>query len=171
MGLISGFRRRGIINLLKKYVKQGDYVLDLGSGKGTILKSLGVKGVGVDKFIKPQDTDKIKFLQSDITAKLPLKENTFDVCIMSAVLEHLTDAKVLEEARRVLKPKGKLIILTPKPSADILLLVMWKLGLLDEFEHYVYYTSRGLETIAKNYGFRVLENRSFGVVNLCVCHK
>ena len=172
MGLISGYRRKRIIKLLKKYIREKDYVLDLGSGNGSILKALNVKGVGVDKFVKPEDTDKVKFYKQDITGKMPFKQDTFDVCVMSAVLEHLTDAKVLEESRRVLKPKGKLIILTPKPSADILLLLLWKFKMLDEFEHYVYYTQRGLESVAKSYGLKILELKSFGrAVNLCVCEK
>ncbi len=57
----------------------------------------------------------LKFIFLDAERKFPFKDKSFDKVIMTEVLEHLTkEDKVLEEIRRVLKSKGKLILSVPK---------------------------------------------------------
>jgi hypothetical protein len=54
--------------------------------------------------------------QLDITA-IDLPPGSFDVVICSHVLEHVDDAKALEQLRRVLAPSGTLLLLTPVVDA------------------------------------------------------
>ena len=50
------------------------------------------------------------FIRGDVQ-DLPFKENSFDIVYCRYILEHVPDPlRVLKEARRVLKPGGKLFI-------------------------------------------------------------
>ncbi|MEE2662263.1 MAG: methyltransferase domain-containing protein [Pseudomonadota bacterium] len=45
------------------------------------------------------------------TAKLPLKSNTYDVCLLSVSVQYLTDPlSVFSEVSRILKPEGSIVI-------------------------------------------------------------
>lgn len=67
---------------------------------------------------------------------LPFEDNRFDLVTMLAVLEHLTDPPfVIGEIARVLKPGGRLVLTTPKKSADALIRLYVR-DLDDEHETY-----------------------------------
>lgn len=95
-------------------------LLDVGCGNGQFLqnmKNLGweVKGVEIDERAV---TTARKFLGLDVisgtleNAQFP--DNFFDIVTVSHVIEHLYDPiNFLGECRRVLKPGGKLVLLTP----------------------------------------------------------
>src|SRR3990167_2110486 len=103
-----------------KYLKKNDVVLDLGSGNGqsSIKASRFAKkivGLEIDKELikiakKSAEIKKLKnvtFLESDLEEKLNLKNNSFDKIIFLDVLEHLVKRdKILQEIKRILKPKG-----------------------------------------------------------------
>jgi SAM-dependent methyltransferase len=78
--------------------------------------------------------------------KLPFKPRYFDVITMLAVAEHINPdslAQLLEEAHRVLKPGGRLILTTPAAWSDGLLRSMASLGLVSAeeiHEHVFAYT-------------------------------
>lgn len=113
-------------------IKEGDIVLDLGSGAGidAILaaKKVGSKGkvIGVDmteemiakanENAKKQGIKNVEFLLGEIE-NLPLKDNSVDTIITNCVINLTPDkAKTFSEAYRVLKPWGKIYL------SDIVLL-------------------------------------------------
>lgn len=113
--------RREFIKLLLKG-KKPSKILDVGCGTGetlTFLKTLFPKAklYGVDtsttaiKFSKARGH---KNILKSTAAKLPYKDNTFDVILFLDVLEHIKDDQsVIIEAKRVLKKGGCIIITSP----------------------------------------------------------
>lgn len=117
------------IQLLQAELASARHVLDLGCGDGTrlavLIKESHVKlieTVGVDLSslaikLASQQYPQLKFVQADL-ARLPFKNNQFDLAYCAFVLEHLDQPeKVIEEARRVLKKGGKLIMVAPNFGA------------------------------------------------------
>lgn len=114
-------------------INDGVKVLDLGCGPGTFLSLLGAiksnttaKGVDLDskqiafarKLIHMQGLgDRIQFgIINDPFKVLPFEDKLFDVITMNEVVEHIHPFfahRMLVEAKRVLKPGGKLLLTTP----------------------------------------------------------
>src|SRR2546421_9546 len=107
----------------------GEKVLDIGCSQGIVGLILGREGfkcTGVDieqssldfarKQLKKEDEivrKRVKFRLADASA-LPFRDDSFDSVILGEVLEHLTHPdNVLNEAHRVLKQRGRLIITVP----------------------------------------------------------
>ncbi len=103
---------------------EGENILDVGCGSGTIVKMLlekGKKVTGVDIGKKFVDHCQFRyksaiFCEADAQC-LPFSSKCFDTIVCSEVMEHLEDPeKALEEFHRVLRPSGKLIVTTPNIS-------------------------------------------------------
>jgi SAM-dependent methyltransferase len=60
----------------------------------------------------------VTVLQAGLDARLPIRSASVDVVIMSEVIEHLVDTdSAIEEAHRVLRPGGSLLLSTPNLAA------------------------------------------------------
>lgn len=120
---------------LLDYTKKQAKALDLGCGNGRLyppLKEKQADYTGTDnseELIKIAQ-EKYKEARFVVTEglKLPFHDNSFDIVYCIAVLHHLPSKelriKFLEEARRVLRPKGLMIA------------TVWKLGLKDTLYFY-----------------------------------
>jgi ubiquinone/menaquinone biosynthesis C-methylase UbiE len=105
------------------FIKEGDTVVDLGSGAGidVFLAANIVKGsgrvIGIDmtdemlKKAKKNAADNgytnVEFRKADIEERIPVDENSVDVVISNCVINLTTDkAKTFREIYRILKPNG-----------------------------------------------------------------
>ncbi len=107
--------------ILFEYITPNDKVLDLGCGNGRLypaIKQRGAKYTGVDNSeglisLARQKYPEISFQVAD-AIKLPFENNSFDKIYSIAVLHHIPSKALrqqfLQEARRVLKSHGLLII-------------------------------------------------------------
>jgi len=100
-------------------------LLDIGSHRGgysIAFSKMGYEVTGLEldkdkietaKKASKEYKEEIKFIQSD-ARKTPFKDNTFDVAILSNVIEHIPNTeKLLREIYRILKKQGILYIQFP----------------------------------------------------------
>ncbi len=169
-----------LINQLDLHKKN---VLDIGCYDGTLLSRLRNKdnnlwGIEANPYLTSRAIKKgvqVKnFLLTDET-RLPFHNGFFELVIAGEFIEHVYDpVHFLKEVRRVLAPKGKLLISTPN-LASLSRRCMLFLGInpfiepsLDEPDsvgHIRYYTFKILERLLNQQKFQVIERRS-DVLNL-----
>jgi len=100
-----------------------DSVLEVGSGEGYGAKMLSatasrvvgldVDPVSVQAATAKYDSDKLSFRHYD-GHSIPFEESAFDFVVSFQVIEHVQDVPFyLSEIRRVLRPKGTLLLTTP----------------------------------------------------------
>lgn len=107
-------------HLVRRYgLKPGMRLLDVGCGRGEMLAAFSSHGIdcaGLDLApsagsLAPQ----VPVTLCNATVEpFPVEDTGFDVVFLKSVIEHMVDpAHLLAEIMRVLKPGGRLIVLTP----------------------------------------------------------
>lgn len=182
-------------SLLLQNISPKDRVLDLGCGNGRffeVFKDLKIDYFGIDNSEKIIEIAKKKYPQGNFQVAdaldLPFQTNYFDKILSLAVFHHIPSEEIrlsfLEEAKRVLKPNGLLILtvwnLNPTKmifigkwnrALNLLKLTILKiLGIskLDFGDFFInwrevtpryihYFTRHGLKKITKKAGFLVKE--------------
>lgn len=148
-------RRELVKSLLGR--KRHKRILDVGCGTGETLSFLGklfpkAKLYGIDSSQKAINFSKSRGHKEIIKAnaiKLPFKDNFFDAVLILDVLEHIKDdQRAINEAKKVLKKDGKIIITSPGLS------FIWSPH--DEMQgHQRRYTRREMRKLAKEAGMEV----------------
>ncbi len=147
---------------ISKHISENSIVCDIGCGKEAYLLkkvSKSIKyGIGFDEEIKNYEDSKFNFKSFRIEREVPLKEESCDIVILMAVLEHLNyPQSILNECFRILKEKGLLIFTTPSPRAKPFLeFLAFGLNVIDKKEigdHKNYFSPNQIKKMLKNSGF------------------
>jgi SAM-dependent methyltransferase len=132
--LRPGWRPSGdqLETIVRGYVTRDSNVLDLGCGRGGVAEVIWrdvrlAAGVDVDMASLTGHRAKGMPVVRAVAENLPFPSDSFDVVVSVWVLEHLADPlEVFIEVRRVLRPGGHFIFLTPNLRNP--LMVMNRLG-------------------------------------------
>ncbi|MFA5026614.1 MAG: methyltransferase domain-containing protein [Candidatus Methylomirabilota bacterium] len=107
---------------------EGLRILDCGCGSGELLLLLATKGgkelhgleisPGLCAVTQSKLGERAMIHRSSLQARWPFEAGTFDLIVMTEVMEHLAHPDVaLREARRVLAGDGRLVVTFPNASA------------------------------------------------------
>jgi SAM-dependent methyltransferase len=142
-------------DFFQRWINPSGAVLDLGCGYGEFINQiLAREKYGMD--LNPDSSrmleSGIRFIQQDCSQLWPLSENSLDAVFTSNFFEHLPDkstlGRTLEQARRCLKPGGRLIALGPN--------IKYVPGLYWDFwDHYLPLTETSLSEGLENRGFSI----------------
>jgi len=123
LGLLAYFApfRRASLDFAVMYLPylSGGRLLEVGCGSGKMLKGmadLGWQAEGIDSDPVAVENSRRKGLKvgTESLDDLHYPENCFDAITMSHVIEHVHDpVGLLKECRRILKPGGRLSLVTP----------------------------------------------------------
>jgi SAM-dependent methyltransferase len=123
--------------------------LDIGAGRFEMargFKQLGLDVTGLDSSVEAETYARnanVEFFKHEFAAPepLPFASESFDVVFSKSFIEHMKDPTFfLSECNRILKPKGKVIILTPDWEANTKIFY-------DDVTHVKPFTRESLEQI------------------------
>lgn len=123
----TGYRYKLITSVYKKWIKDGNTILDIGCGTGIITKLLideyNVHITGCD--IKNYLLYDIPFLKIK-GERLPVKDHTFNMVLLNDVLHHIDKLKQKEILIEAIRVADKVLIFEAEPTllgklADIVL--------------------------------------------------
>jgi len=115
--------------------KEQRNILDVGTGPGTLPRilissdsTLKITGIDIDTAMIDEARKKlihknVSFQYDKVNTPMEFTDNQFDVvtfCSVLFLLDDSTKTNLINEALRVLKPNGKIIILTPSGRKPIL---------------------------------------------------
>lgn len=153
---------------VQKALGSGGAILDLGCGyNGDLLSELGssFEAHGVDLSVNPKKKHLVK---GRVDQVLPFADESFEIVTALAIIEHVNDpAMMIQEAVRVLKPGGRVIITTPSALGRIPLEMMARIGLISNTEiedHKRYYTRASLKALLRRFELSEVEVQHFGIM-------
>ena len=161
---------------LLAYVRAGDDVLDIGCGAGEFSAALldaGAQPIAVD--VAREALRRARERVPDLDARLwrpgeplPLEDCSVDAVWAGEVVEHVVDvAPWLSELRRVLRPRGTLLLTTPHHGPGTLLrLALSPRRFARHFEpradHVRFFSPQTLRELLHDLGFDVAQLRTAG---------
>jgi 2-polyprenyl-3-methyl-5-hydroxy-6-metoxy-1,4-benzoquinol methylase len=140
----------------------GQRVLEIGSGRGTLLHALldrGIEAQGIETSADRIAEACARFgpipIRHTTGASLPFDPGTFDVVLSFDVFEHIPDSDAhLAEVRRVLKPGGWYLLQTPnKWSNTIFETIRWRSFTRWRADHCSLHSAAQLEARFRRHGF------------------
>jgi SAM-dependent methyltransferase len=125
----------------------------------TTMESLGWRVMGVDTDPRVVDACRSRGLDVRMGSldEIGLPSDEFDVVVLRHVIEHVTDpVKLMEEIRRILRPDGRVVLLTPNiESIGYAEFGEYWLG-LDPPRHLILFRSETLKQLLITSGFDIV---------------
>jgi len=165
----NNFTYKLILQVLNRYLKNNQKILDIGSGAGTLALYCGFKinqVVGVDistQAVKSANESAVQIGLNNVSFKVmkfpeEYPSEKFDLIICTEVIEHLEDdLKALKVIYKLLKPNGIAIVSTPSLNAPL-----YRIGLATDFDkrvgHLRRYTMESLRKLSKQAGFKIVSS-------------
>lgn len=140
-----------LVNRFK--IQRGAKILDVCCGRGEFINefiNMGAEGYGLDMYDNAKKYfPKISLKLADLSIdQFPYSDNSFDVVFSKSVVEHFSNSeKIIKESRRVLKPNGLIITMTPSWKHNLV-------GFYDDFTHKQPFNKFSLENLHKIYDFK-----------------
>lgn len=157
------------VRFLARMVPEAGRVLDVGCGRGVLLKELADQGLEVHGFeVSPSAAigvdPRIQLRIGNDLRDVDFPEGYFDQVIIWHVLEHVSDPRAtLAEIHRILKPGGEIVVAVPNFSS---LQARWSGPAwfhLDLPRHLYHFPVAGLATLLEECGFRVESAHHFSL--------
>jgi 2-polyprenyl-3-methyl-5-hydroxy-6-metoxy-1,4-benzoquinol methylase len=163
---------------------RGGAVLDCGCGAGDNARALASMGWTVDGVTISADEASLaerycrRVEIANLEAGLPRLDTSYDVVLMSHVLEHLVSpGPLLSDVRTVLKPAGRIVVALPN-------VLLWRNrlaflcgsfeytqeGIMDS-THVRFYTHASGRRLLERHGFKVIHSSASGGVGLGVLRR
>ena len=141
-------------------MRKGAKLLEIGCGRGDFLEAfqeLGADCYGLDQ--AESAVKKLRHLQvkkADVSKEpFPFEDNAFDIVYHKSLIEHLYSPEhLMRETYRVLKPGGRVIILTPDWVSQMKVFY-------EDFTHCRPYDVNSLRDVLQIYGFSEIETELF----------
>jgi SAM-dependent methyltransferase len=146
--------------VMRFHLHKGQKLLEIGCGRGEFLRAfqqLGLSCYGVDlseqAFFDLKDIQVAKLdILNDV---LPFEDGSFDVVYHKSLIEHLySPDHLMKETCRVLKPGGRVIILTPEWVSTMKVFY-------EDYTHSRPYTVTAVSDLLKVYEFKRIEAELF----------
>jgi 2-polyprenyl-3-methyl-5-hydroxy-6-metoxy-1,4-benzoquinol methylase len=167
LGFATGASETAWLSVLGLSAAERGRLLDVGCGNGTFLaamKALGWETMGVETDAQAADVARTRFgvdVRIGTLEDVALPDRSFDAVSLSHVMEHVHDpVALMTECRRILRPGGRLIILTPNSRSlgHRIFRAAWR-G-LEPPRHLQLFNRNTLTTAAQRAGMRVTALRT-----------
>ena len=135
-------------------------LLDIACGRGNHLIAFQRRGfevTGVDRTPEAADSlPDLNIVTSDADKnELPFEDESFDVVFSKSLIEHIHNVEhFVSECRRVLKPDGVIIFLTPDWCSHYRFF-------FDDYQHVTPWTRKSLQNVLKIFDFESVESELF----------
>jgi ubiquinone/menaquinone biosynthesis C-methylase UbiE len=145
---------RHICAYLSRWIRTSDEVLELGAGRCDFSNNIAARrvvAIDIDKTVERAAADEVTAVVGDCTDLGAFDDESFDVVFASNLLEHLerpAATALLAEAQRVLRPRGRIVLVQPNFRLN-------PGGYFDDFTHVAIYTDRSIHDYLVSEGWTV----------------
>jgi len=144
-----------VAQFFSRWLRPSDSVLDLGCGYGEFINNVHAAakfGMDLNPSAREHLSPDVQFIEQDCSDEWALPDNSLDAVFTSNFFEHLPTKQALQatllEARRCLKPRGRLIAMGP--NVKFLSGEYW-----DFFDHQLPLTDLSLSEVLLMTGYTV----------------